>query len=228
MTALVYGLLWILARAVGRLFFRYRTVGTVPATGGLLIAANHTSYLDIPFLGCGMKRRAWFLGRSDLFPFPIVNGVLQSLGWIPLRLGRVDREAFAKAIGLIKEGRVVVIFPEGSRSLDGNLRFPKPGIGMIVSQTGCPVVPAYIKGTYEALPPGAWLPRLHPVTVTYGAPIDFSGALKASEGKELYRQVSHAVMARIAEIGNVAAPTGRSTPAGGMADSQEHRRSLQR
>ncbi len=226
MTALVYGLLWGLARAIGWLCFRYRTEGAIPESGGLLVAANHTSYLDIPFLGCGMRRRAWFLGRSDLFPLPVVNGILQALGWIPLRLGRVDREAFAKAISLIKEGRVVVIFPEGSRSLDGNLRFPKPGIGMIVSQTGCPVVPAYIKGTYEALPPGSWFPRFRPVTVTYGAPIDFSTDLNSSEGKELYRRVSHTVMERIAQLGNVAAPTTRLT--GDMVGSQENRRSLQR
>lgn len=228
MTGLVYGLLWVLARAAGWLCFRYRTIGTIPETGGLLVAANHASYLDIPLLGCGMRRRAWFLGRSDLFPIPILNRVLQALGWIPLRLGRVDRDAFAKAIALIKDGRVVVIFPEGSRSLDGNLRFPKPGIGMIVSQTGCPVVPVYIKGTYEALPPGAWVPRFHPVTVIYGAPIDFSAELETSKGKELYRRVSQTVMERIAALGNVAAPVARTAGTSDVPDHQEDRRSLQR
>ena len=143
MSSVLYGILWILSRTVGRLCFHYRVVGAVPQTGGFIVAANHASYLDIPLLGCGMRRRAWFLGRSDLFPVPGLKAICQWLGWIPLRIGRLDRDAFGKAVDLIKEGKVVVIFPEGRRSLDGRLQSPKPGIGVIVAQTGCPVVPAY-------------------------------------------------------------------------------------
>ena len=154
MSGVVYGFLWILARIVAGICFRYRVVGCVPARGGLLIAANHASYFDIPLLGCGMTRRAWYLGRSDLF-VPVLKSILQWLGWIPLRLGRLDRKAFEKAIALIRSGKVVVIFPEGGRTLDGHLREAKAGLGMIVAQTGCPVVPAYLKGTYEVLPAGA-------------------------------------------------------------------------
>jgi len=139
-SGIVYGFLWVLTRVVGRMCFRYRVEGHVPRSGGFLIAANHASYLDIPLLGCGMRRRAWYLGRNDLFPIPVLNSILQSLGWIPVRLGRLDREAFAKAISLIRAGHVVVIFPEGGRTQDGHLRPPKAGIGVIVSQTGCPVV----------------------------------------------------------------------------------------
>ena len=117
----MYGFLWVLARAVAWLCFRYRVIGSVPRDGGFLVAANHASYFDIPLLGCGMPRRAWYLGRSDLFPVPGVNRILQWLGWIPLRLGRLDRKAIDKAITLINQGKVVVIFPEGSRSLDGRL-----------------------------------------------------------------------------------------------------------
>ena len=121
-TGFVYGLLWVLTRAIGWVFFRYRAEGQIPPTGGVLVAANHASYLDIPLLGCGMTRRAWYIGRNDLFPFPMLNGILQSLGWIPLRPGRLDREAFNKAISLIQAGKVVVIFPEGGRTHDGHLR----------------------------------------------------------------------------------------------------------
>ena len=210
MSGLLYGILWVLTRALATLLFRYRVEGSIPKTGGVLIAANHASYADIPLLGCGMTRRAWYLGRSDLFPVPGLNQVLRALGWIPLRLGRLDREAFGKAFSLIQAGKVVVIFPEGGRTLDGHLRQPKAGIGIIVSQTGCPVVPAYLKGTYDILPTGAKWFRLRPVTVKLGAPLTFeSGHPKEhdkADAKRFYQLVSRRVITEIAALGNVPPP----------------------
>jgi 1-acyl-sn-glycerol-3-phosphate acyltransferase len=207
-------LLWVLARVVAWACFRYRVVGKVPRTGGILVAANHASYFDIPLLGCGMTRRAWYLGRSDLFPVRGLNGVLKWLGWIPLKLGRPDRKAFDKAIALIKQGKVVVIFPEGGRSLDGRLRDPKPGLGLIVAQTGCPVVPAYLKGTFDVLPSGARRPRFRPVTVYFGEPLVFAPPQETGgngETKKFYHDVSRTVMARIAALGRVDPPKHRVT-----------------
>jgi 1-acyl-sn-glycerol-3-phosphate acyltransferase len=207
----IYGFLRILFLAIGKLCFRYRVVGEVPKSGGFIVAANHASYLDIPFLGCGLGRRAWYLGRSDLFPVPGFKAICQWLGWIPLRTGRLDRDAFGKAVSLIKAGKIVVIFPEGSRSLDGRLQFPKPGIGVIVAQTGCPVVPAYLKGTYEVLPMGTMWPRFRPVTVLYGEPITFSRNGENGEGKQFYQEVSRTVMNRIASLGAIESPVQQSS-----------------
>lgn len=203
MSSVAYAILWVLARTVARLFFGFRVVGSVPKQGGLLVAANHASYFDIPLLGCGMFRRAWYLGRSDLF-VPGVKGILQWLGWIPLKLGRLDRKAFDRAIALIKAGKVVVIFPEGGRSLDGRLRNAKAGLGMIVAQTGCPVVPAYLKGTFDVLPTGAKRPRFHPVSVSFGPQLSFPG--ENTQTKAFYQEVSRIVMERIAALGGVAPP----------------------
>jgi 1-acyl-sn-glycerol-3-phosphate acyltransferase len=202
-SSVAYAILWCLTRVVAWLCFRFRVLGSVPRRGGLLVAANHASYFDIPLLGCGMSRRAWYLGRSDLF-MPGVKGVLQWLGWIPLRLGRLDRKAFDQAVALINAGKVVVIFPEGSRSPDGQLREAKAGLGMIVAQTGCRVIPAYLKGTFEVLPAGAKRPRFHPVSVSFGEPLSF--APEAGETKQFYRRVSQTVMERIAALGGVASP----------------------
>ena len=168
------------------------------------MAANHASYFDIPLLGCGMFRRAWYLGRSDLF-VPGLKGVLQWLGWIPLKLGRLDRKAFDRAVALIKAGKVVVIFPEGGRTHDGRLRPPKAGLGMIVAQTGCQVVPAYLKGTFDVLPTGAKRPRFHPVSVSFGPPLSFAQE-PHRESKQFYQEVSRAVMERIAALGGVTPP----------------------
>ncbi|MDH4153946.1 MAG: 1-acyl-sn-glycerol-3-phosphate acyltransferase [Nitrospira sp.] len=226
MSGIVYGLLWVLARGVAWLCFRYRVEGQVPHTGGVLVAANHASYLDIPLLGCGMNRRAWYLGRHDLFPVPGLNSLFQSLGWIPVKLGRLDREAFGKAVSLIQAGHVVVIFPEGGRTQDGHLRQPKAGIGVIVSQTGCPVVPAYLKGTFDVLPPGASWPRWSPVTVRIGAPITFDAGKQKerAETKQFYQHVSRTVIEHIAALGQVSVPTRKDdvandTPSRSTADA---------
>jgi 1-acyl-sn-glycerol-3-phosphate acyltransferase len=206
-----YGILWLLVNAVGTLLFRYRVEGRehVPAQGGVLIAANHASYVDIPFLGAGIRRRVWYLGRQDLF-LPVLRPALEWLGWIPIRQDRLDRDGFGRAIRLIKEGRVVVIYPEGTRTPDGALRRGKPGVGVIVAETGCPVIPAYLSGTREVLPAGAKWMSLHPIRVTFGAPIDFSEAAQRGSGKEFYRHVGRTVMGRIAELGRVAPPADPS------------------
>lgn len=214
MSAVVYGFLWLLFNLLARLCFRYRVVGSnrLPKRGGLLVAANHASYLDIPLVGIGIRKRVSFIGRQDLFPIPGLGWACRKLGWIPIRLDRLDREGFGKAISLIKGGKVVVIYPEGTRTPDGMLQPGKPGIGMIVEETRCPVVPAYIAGAYEVLPIGAMWTRFHPVRVTFGAPIDFSAEAQRCSGKEFYRQVSRTVMERIAELGRVAPPVDRPAP----------------
>ncbi|MFM8552939.1 MAG: lysophospholipid acyltransferase family protein [Nitrospiraceae bacterium] len=204
--------MWLLCHAVARLCFRFRVRGVelVPKQGGLLVAANHASYLDIPLMGCGLKRRAWYLGRQDLFGPNWVKAICRWLGWIPIRLGRLDREGFGKAIALIKQGQVVVIYPEGRRTPDGSLRQGKPGLGVIVEETRCPVVPAYISGAYDALPTGRTWVRFRPIQVTFGAPMDFAKELERVSGKEFYRHVSRTVLERIAELGQVAPPADRT------------------
>ena len=216
MSTVVYGILWLLVSALGRLLFRYRATGAehIPQRGGVLIAANHASYVDIPFVGIGAQRRMWFLGRQDLF-VPVLRPFLQWLGWIPIRQDRLDRDGFGRAIRLIQDGKVVVIYPEGTRTPDGQLKRGKPGMGVIVAETGCAVIPAYLAGTREVLPPGVRWIALHPVRVTFGAPIDFTEASQRLSGKELYQHVSRTVMARIAEVGQVAPPadSARHEPA---------------
>ena len=208
MRAVVYWLLWLLFNVIGRLCFRHRVIGRehIPESGGVLVAANHASFLDIPALGCGITRRAAFMGRQDLFPVPGLRWACRELGWIPIRHDRLDRGGFARAISLIKGGKVVVIYPEGTRTKDGTLGSGKPGIGVIVEETGCPVVPAYIAGTFEAWPMDSLRIRLHPITVTFGKPLDFSLDRPRYAGKKFYRHVSRTVMERIAELGQVPPP----------------------
>jgi 1-acyl-sn-glycerol-3-phosphate acyltransferase len=205
---LAYWFLWIVVRLLARVLFRLEIAGQehLPKTGGVIIAANHASYLDIPILGCGMPRQSWFIGRMDLFPGPI-GAVMRFLGWIPMRRERVDRKGFDEAIRHLRAGHPVVIYPEGGRTEDGQLQPGKPGVGLLVAATGCAVVPARLDGTYEALPPGARWIRRRPIRVTFGAPMTFSALLEdagndgESTKKMIYQQIGQKIMDRIAELG---------------------------
>jgi 1-acyl-sn-glycerol-3-phosphate acyltransferase len=205
---LLYWSTWIVVRLLARVLFRLKIAGQehLPKTGGVIVASNHASYLDIPILGCGMSRQAWFLGRMDLFHGP-VGMVMRMLGWIPMRRERVDRKGFEEAVRRLKAGQAVVIYPEGGRSEDGQLKPGKPGVGLLVASTGCPVVPARLDGTYEALPPGARWIRMRPIRVTFGPPVDFStwlrdDALESETNKKaLYQKIGQEIMDRIAELG---------------------------
>ena len=198
-----YWTVWIIVRVFARVLFRLRVSGQdhIPKTGGVLIAANHASYLDIPILGCALPRQASFIGRMDLFS-GLVGSILRYLGWIPIRRERVDRKAFDEAIRRLKAGQIVVIYPEGSRSQDGGLQPGKPGVVMMAAAAGCPVVPALLEGTYDVLPPGAKWIRLRPIRVAFGQPMDFSELEMQSEEtkKFMYQQMSQDIMDRIVEL----------------------------
>lgn len=201
MSGVVYGGLWVLFNLLARVFFRYRTTGTggIPRRGGVIFAANHASYLDIPLLGCGIPRRVSFLGRANLFPNKAVGLICRWLGWIPLKPGRIDRQALGEAIARLKAGKPVVIFPEGTRTTNGQLQAGKPGIGMLVAEAQCPVIPVYIAGTYQVLPIGATWPRYHAVSVHFGAPLTFPPPTK-DQAREFYQKVSSTVMQEIAAL----------------------------
>jgi 1-acyl-sn-glycerol-3-phosphate acyltransferase len=202
MTTLVYWALWILFRVLATALFRVHFLGQerIPRKGGLLIVANHASILDIPLLGCGIRRHISFMGRDNLFPIPLLNPLLQRLGWIPIRQNCFDRKGFRRAERLLREGQAVAIFPEGARTETGQLGEGKSGFATLVAKTGCLVLPAYIHGTFEALPAGARWVSFRPVTVVYGEPIDFAVQTSLYPKKEMYRRMTARIMETIAEL----------------------------
>ena len=207
MSGVIYWGLWLLFRLLGGLFFRFRTDGEqyFPKTGGVIVAANHASYFDIPLLGCAIRRRVVFLGRANLFPNRLLNWIVQRLGWIPLKTHRLDRKAFGVALDCLKSGIPVVIFPEGTRTEDGHLQLGRPGIGYLVEESHCQVIPAYISGTFKVLPIRAKWPRLFPVSVFFGKSIDFPRNDMISR-KQQYEQISRSVMDHVAQVGGISSP----------------------
>lgn len=159
-----------------RLVFRVRVSGVenIPTSGGVIVAANHVSFLDIPLLAYSLIRHANFIAKKELFTIPVLGTLLRLLGAIPIDREKIDRPAIREIIKKLNSGNVVVIYPEGTRSLNGKLQAGKPGVGFIVRMSGKKVVPAAIIGTDKAMPSGSWFLRPYPVTIRFGKPLDFS------------------------------------------------------
>lgn len=153
---------------------RLYNTGNVPDTGGLLVIANHQSHLDPPLVGIGIRRRNIApIAREGLFRVPLLGWLLRGLGCIAIKEEEGDAGAIRKAIAALKEGRVVVIFPEGSRTPDGQIKEFKRGMWILMSRAGVPVLPAAVEGCYDAWPRRQLFPKLfgYRVGAIYGEPI---------------------------------------------------------
>jgi 1-acyl-sn-glycerol-3-phosphate acyltransferase len=170
----VYLAVGMLSQPIVRSVFRLRSTGLehVPAEGGFVLAANHTSNFDPWPLGLPLFPRRWlrFMAKSELYWWPL-GAVLDAAGAFPVERGRGDVEAIATAVELVRAGEAVVMFPEGTRQRKGLRKKwearPHTGAARIALQAQAPLVPAAIKGTDR-------LARLGPLRVAYGPPIEVS------------------------------------------------------
>jgi 1-acyl-sn-glycerol-3-phosphate acyltransferase len=149
-----------LAAFLIRVVFRIRMTGLehLPRTGPVLIAGNHTGFLDGPLVMILLPRPSAFLVKSELYAGPF-RRVLQFARQIPIRRGTPDRTALTAALDVLSGDGVLGVFPEGTRG-SGRLETVQHGIGYLALRAGCPVVPVVCLGTADALPKGKKLPRL--------------------------------------------------------------------
>jgi 1-acyl-sn-glycerol-3-phosphate acyltransferase len=195
-----YWLVIFLVRTFLRLRCGYRTFGStnVPATGGCILAANHASYIDPPAVGAGVRHRVLSpLARDTLFSNPVSNWIMRHLNCIPLDRTKGDIGALRTALRVLSEGGAVILFPEGTRSPDGELRPAKPGVGFLISKAGVPVIPVYVDGSFQALPKGEKRVKRHPIRVFYGTPIAPSELQTSSGDRQAYEANGALVMDRI-------------------------------
>jgi 1-acyl-sn-glycerol-3-phosphate acyltransferase len=165
-----------------RVLFRMRVIGLehVPARGPVLLAGNHTGFLDGPIVFMMLPRASSFLVKSELYSGPWAR-VLAFARQIPVRRGVPDRTALEAALRVLRGGGALGVFPEGTRG-EGRLENIQHGIGYLALRAGCPVVPVVCTGTAAALPKGAVLPRLRtPIDVVFGPAftIDVAGDPRA-------------------------------------------------
>src|SRR5687767_7107819 len=146
----VYGVCHYALRVMFDMFFRGEVVGldNLPKHGGFLLAANHASLLDPPMIGCHISRQIAFFARKTLWKGRIASWWLTTVGTIPVdRDGGQDVSAIKRVLKALKEERGLILFPEGTRTLDGNLQPAKPGVGFIAIKTQVPVIPVRIFGS---------------------------------------------------------------------------------
>lgn len=158
-------------------FFGYKVYGksNIPIKGGVIIAPNHASYLDPIFVGIGSRRLLNFIARETLFKNFFFGNIIRTVGAFPIKRNFHDTGAIREAIKRLKKGNPVLVFPEATRTPDGNLQPVKGGISFLAHSADVPVVPVYIKGSYEAWPKGAKKIKCTPVSVYFGEPMYFKG-----------------------------------------------------
>jgi 1-acyl-sn-glycerol-3-phosphate acyltransferase len=197
----LYRTLKPLARALMRLLFRLEVHGreNVPAAGPLLLVSNHVSLLDPPFVGAAAPRELDFMAKEELFRIPVFGRLITALHARPVKRDGSDSRALKTGLRLLAGGRALLVFPEGTRGVEGQLGEGRPGAGMLAVMSGAPVVPVHVSGSGRALPPGRLCPRPAKVRVRFGPPLHFKGA-DAEERKDRYREATREMMRAIAQL----------------------------
>jgi len=198
----LYAFLKPIAAALMRLLFGLegRGMAHVPARGPVLLVANHSSFLDPPLVGGVAPRPLSFMAKAELFRVPLFGGLIRRLNARPVRREGTDAGALRTALRILQEDGVLLMFPEGTRGPEGELREPKPGAAMLAVLSGAAVVPVFIRGSGRAWPRGKRLPRPAKVMVTFGPPLVFER--RDSQGRKMdYEVVSREMMAAIARLG---------------------------
>jgi 1-acyl-sn-glycerol-3-phosphate acyltransferase len=168
-----YGACHVMARLWGTALFRVRVEGreNMPATGGALVCANHQSYFDPVLIGLSLDRRLNYLARDTLFRNPLFKWLIEFLDAIP-----IDREGgglagLKETLRRLKQDELVLIFPEGTRTRDGELQPLKPGFCAVARRGRQPILPVAFDGAYQAWPRTSPVPQLSPIAVVIGEPI---------------------------------------------------------
>ena len=142
--------------------------------GSLILAANHVSYLDPIVLGVAVKRPIHFITKKEVFKVPFLGFLARSLGAIPVDRNKANPTSIKKSFSLLKKGHILGIFPEGTRSLNGELLDLNAGLIKIALKTGSPIIPVGISGTFEIYPPKARMPSFFKrknIYIHFGKPI---------------------------------------------------------
>lgn len=170
--SLVYWPARLFVKSFILVYFRLRRLGFehVPG-GGVILAANHRSFLDPFVIGCCIGRPIYFVAKQELFEHPLVGWILNCLGAFPVRRGAADEDSVETSLILLERGDPVVIFPEGTRVTAGSLAEPKRGVGRLALQSGAAVVPIAITGSEHAR--DGWKIKPVKVHLRCGPPLTF-------------------------------------------------------
>jgi 1-acyl-sn-glycerol-3-phosphate acyltransferase len=179
---LLWNVGWLICRLYTTLTFDLKVYGRrhVPAKGGVLIVSNHQSYLDPVLLGVGLGRPMSYMARATLWKNKLFGWLITNLNAFPVRRGEGDIGAVKETIRRLQEGHMLAMFPEGTRTMTGDIEAMEPGVALMIRRAGVVVVPAVVDGSYQAWPKGVKFPRVHPIKVLYGPALNIEG-LRANQ-----------------------------------------------
>ncbi len=193
---MLYNVLRLLLYPFLRLFLRVEYSGTenIPKRGGFLLCANHTSIADVLALAIPFWCHIRYMGKAELFRFPIARWFFQAIGGFSVERGKGDVGAIDKACQVVEKGGVLGIFPEGTRSKTGEIGRPKSGAALIAMRTKAPILPVSIRystGTYRAF---------CKITIRIGEVIPYTEPCEGESQRQAIRRVSHQMMEEIKKL----------------------------
>lgn len=166
-------------------YLRVEGMENLPKRGGFILASNHSSNLDPVVLGAVSCRRLDFMAKQDLFEIFFLGWLISKVGSFPVKRGSADLSAIKEAVRRLSSGHAMLLFPEGSRSNDGSVSRPLPGVGFLAAKANVPVVPAFVSGTAKALPKGAKFIRPARIAVRFGRQITLERRMPYQEFAQL-------------------------------------------
>lgn len=197
-----YRFWWLILQPLVKVYFRLSTVGQdhVPLEGPVLIASNHCSHLDPPLVALALRRQVNFLAKKELFSVPFVGFVIRWFGGYPVVRGKSDFKAIRTILRLMKNQKMLLMFPEGTRSETGAIQPLENGLPWLAMKSGAQVLPVYVEGTYHAFPRKAWFPRPFKVRVWVGEALDPKKLEKKGVESETLRYVKEAIETAMANL----------------------------
>jgi 1-acyl-sn-glycerol-3-phosphate acyltransferase len=194
-----YYLACLIIRLIMRILWGFRRIGAehIPKTGGVIIASNHAAYVDPPFLGAVTPRELHYLAKAELFSNALFGWLIRKYNSIPVTRGAFDRRAIIRAVELLKEGKALLLFPEGTRNRSGQFLEPKLGVGKIALEAGVPIVPAYIHNSGNLLKSLLARRRL---IIRFDQPIERGFLERLPKDKKGYRSIGQEIMGKIRAI----------------------------
>ncbi len=185
-----------------KIFLRLKITGQefIPQKGGCIVASNHISFLDPPLMGSAINRPSYFMAKSELFNNKLFAKFFKMAHTFPVKRNEQDHSAITTALDLLKKGKVLVIFPEGGRNIDGSKEI-QLGVGFLAQLANVPVLPALVVGSDKALPADSKFVKLHKTEVYFGQPIyPQEVAQTGLRRKELYKLITQRVVDKINEL----------------------------
>ena len=185
-----------------RIFHRMEVKGlhNIPSAGAFILASNHTSYFDPPALGCKLPRNLHYFARDSLFFWPL-GLLIRNLNSIPVNRSQLDIATLKRVLRVLKSGDPLLVFPEGTRSPDGQLGSGKKGIGLLLAKSQSDVLPARVTGGNKVLGKGMFIPRIgRKLVVTYGPILSFKELDPGKSDPHRYETIANRVLEAIGKL----------------------------